>query len=107
MIDRMFQAALASALALAACEIPDVTYEYRRTADAEVIAVSGVPDDVDAVVSVAGSEPAPLPEDGIVELPPGLSGEFTISVAWQSGFIVTTRGHSTRVIDLDAERAAQ
>lgn len=110
MTNRIVEPILAFAvLGLAACEVPNVGFAYTRSGGrggTEAIAISGVPDDMEAVVSVAGSDPAPLPDDGIVELRPGLSGDVMISVTWQSGSIACWKGHSTRRVDLDAERAA-
>jgi hypothetical protein len=105
--DSVWGAALAllTALGPAGCEVPELEFEYQRTADTEAVEISGVPEEVEAFVSVDGSAPEPFPKDGIVELPHGLTGRVAVSVAWQTGTIVTTRGHGMRYIDLDEERA--
>ncbi len=89
------------------CDIPSaatIEFEYQASEGKEWILVSGVPKGVEAGVSVDSRAPERLPEDGIVPLPAGLSGEVWIAVGWSDRGFIRTSGRATQAIDLDEER---
>lgn len=86
-------------------ETPSVDMAYERIEGREAVRISGVPDDVQAMVSVAGADPVALADDGLVPLADGLSGKVLVVVMWSTGTVVRRNAKIGREIDLDRARA--